>query len=165
MTVGSTPGWYDMPWFFDEYSEDVNLWICHALHCNARSIMVMGQDNRLELDPALNMGNIQWCPKFNNLTTLTISQWCLHPDFYSLIVVLQNSRSLENQTLKLRGVGHTHQRFTGELEERSFSCEHLDSIDIVCWEVQEHDPVLDNLVELLTENGIEHDEIDISISL
>jgi hypothetical protein len=62
-------------------------------------------------------------------------------------------------------VGHTHQRFTGELEERSFSCEHLDSIDIVCWEVQEHDPVLDNLVELLTENGIEHDEIDISISL
>ncbi|KAG0533105.1 hypothetical protein BDA96_04G163800 [Sorghum bicolor] len=113
----------------------------------------------------LNMGNIQWCPKFNNLTTLTISQWCLHPDFYSLIVVLQNSRSLENQTLKLRGVGHTHQRFTGELEERSFSCEHLDSIDIVCWEVQEHDPVLDNLVELLTENGIEHDEIDISISL
>ena len=53
MTVGSTPGWYDMPWFFDEYSEDVNLWICHALHCNARSIMVMGQDNRLELDPAV----------------------------------------------------------------------------------------------------------------
>ena len=27
--------WYDMPWFFDEYSEDANLWICHALHCNA----------------------------------------------------------------------------------------------------------------------------------
>ncbi|CAD6250934.1 unnamed protein product [Miscanthus lutarioriparius] len=62
-------------------------------------------------------------------------------------------------------VGHTHQRFIGELEERSFSCEHLDSVDIVCWEVQEHDPVLDNLVELLTENGIERDEIDISISL
>jgi len=62
-------------------------------------------------------------------------------------------------------VGHTHQRFIGELEERSFSCEHLDSVDIVCWEVQEHDPVLDNLVEVLTENGIERDEIDISISL
>ena len=145
----------------------------------------------------LNMGNIQWCPKFNNLTTLTLSQWCLHPDFYPLIVFLQNSPSLENLTLKLRGVhgslhmlidpctevdacaikskwnlcfltfqvGHTHQRFIGELEERSFSCEHLDSVDIVCWGVQELDPVLDNLVELLTENGIERDEIDISISL
>jgi len=52
----------------------------------------------------LNMGNIQWCPKFNNLTTLTLSQWCLHPDFYPLIVFLQNSPSLENLTLKLRGV-------------------------------------------------------------
>ncbi|CAD6212266.1 unnamed protein product [Miscanthus lutarioriparius] len=291
--------WYDMPWDSDDYSEDANLWICHALHCNARSIMVWVRDNSLRLDPVvflpgrflrrlhltsvilppgffcqlgtgckalkylilhtcdisdveitsktlkvltmgidchytfeeqcsisipslvhlnyftyrripllknmkslerafavlntyhtevddirqflksitgitdlnfsynrhmLNMGNIQWCPKFNNLTTLTLSQWCLHPDFYPLIVFLQNSPSLENLTLKLRGVGHTHQRFIGELEERSFSCEHLDSVDIVCWGVQELDPVLDNLVELLTENGIEPDEIHISIS-
>ena len=27
--------WYDMPWESDDYSEDANLWICHALHCNA----------------------------------------------------------------------------------------------------------------------------------
>lgn len=113
----------------------------------------------------LDMGNIQWCPKFNNLTSLTLSQSCLHPDFYPLIVFLQNSPSLENLTLKLRGVGHTNQRFTGELKKRSFSCEHLDSVDIVCWWVQEHDPVLDNLVELLTENGVERDEIHINIKL
>jgi trehalose utilization protein len=60
-------------------------------------------------------------------------------------------------------VGHTHQIFIGELEERSFSCEHLDSVDIVSWGVQEHDPVLDDLVELLTKNGIERDEIHINI--
>ncbi|XP_066387280.1 putative F-box/LRR-repeat protein At4g13960 isoform X2 [Miscanthus floridulus] len=285
--------WYDMPWESDDYSEDANIWICYALHCNARSVMVTVRDNTMHLDPSvfisglflrrlrlagvalfpgffcqlatgftalkylilhacdisdveitsktlkvlimdidcsytfeeqcsisipslicldystfqripllksmksleracavlntyyhtevddirqflkslsgvtdlnfsyegnmLNMGNIQWCPKFNNLTTLTLSQWCLHPDFYPLIVFLQNSPSLENLTLELRG------RFIGELEERSFSCEHLDSVDIVCWGVQEHDPVLDNLVELLTENGKEPDEIHINI--
>ncbi|EER91825.1 F-box protein At4g22280 [Sorghum bicolor] len=294
--------WYDMPWYSYDYSEDANLWICHALHCNARSIMVTIRVYSLDLDPMvfisgriltrlhlsnvnlfpgffcqlgtccealkylylcdclmfdveitsktlkvliidvgchyafeeqcsilipslvfleycnftqerlpllknmeslertcllldtctedgirqflkglsgvtdfdldisyqgnmLNMGNRQWCPKFNNLTTLTLSQWCLHPDFYPLIVFLQNSPSLKNLSLKLRGVGHTHQRFIGELEERSFSCEHLGSVDIVCWGVQEHDPVLDNLVELLTDNGIEPDKIHISILL
>ena len=45
--------WYDMPWESDDYSEDANLWICHALHCNARSVMVTGRDYRLELDPAV----------------------------------------------------------------------------------------------------------------
>lgn len=45
--------WYGMPWDSDDYSEDANLWICHALHCNARSIMVTVQDYMLKLDPTV----------------------------------------------------------------------------------------------------------------
>ncbi|WVZ57596.1 LOW QUALITY PROTEIN: hypothetical protein U9M48_007960 [Paspalum notatum var. saurae] len=105
--------------------------------------------------------NIQWCPKFNNLTTLTLSEWCLHPDLYPLIVFLRNSPNLENLTLKLKGHDLQRQSIVGGIEERSFSCEHLDSVDIVCWEVSDDDPVLDSLTELLTENGIDDDDISI----
>ncbi|OEL24430.1 hypothetical protein BAE44_0014551 [Dichanthelium oligosanthes] len=78
--------------------------------------------------------NLQWCPKFNNLTTLTLDGWCLYEDFYPLIVFLQNSPNLEQLTLELREIFiklHPYQGFIRYLEERSFTCVHLVRVDIV----------------------------------
>uniref|UniRef100_K4AND8 Uncharacterized protein n=1 Tax=Setaria italica TaxID=4555 RepID=K4AND8_SETIT len=45
--------------------------------------------------------NLQWCPTFNNLTTLTLGGWCRYKDFDPLIVFLWNSPNLEQFTLEL----------------------------------------------------------------
>jgi hypothetical protein len=45
--------------------------------------------------------NSRWCPRFSNLINLTLDSWCVHADFYALIVFLQNSPSLKKLTLKL----------------------------------------------------------------
>jgi hypothetical protein len=45
--------------------------------------------------------NPRWCPRFSNLINLTLDSWCVHADFYALIVFLQNSPSLKKLTLKL----------------------------------------------------------------
>lgn len=44
---------------------------------------------------------LQWCPKFSNLTDLTLGQWCLGANFSTLTIFLQNSPMLEKLTLKL----------------------------------------------------------------
>ena len=67
--------WYDMPWYSYDYSEDANLWICHALHCNARSIMVTIRVYSLDLDPMVFIsGRI--------LTRLHLSNVNLFPGFF-----------------------------------------------------------------------------------
>ncbi|KAF8727646.1 hypothetical protein HU200_018874 [Digitaria exilis] len=45
--------------------------------------------------------DLQLCPKFNNLTTLTLGNWCVYEYFYALTIFLQNSPNLEQLTLKL----------------------------------------------------------------
>ncbi|KAL6909738.1 hypothetical protein ACP4OV_001397 [Aristida adscensionis] len=106
--------------------------------------------------------NLQWCPKFDNLRTLTLSEWCLHPKFYPLIVFLQNSPNLEELTLELRLTG-TYQSFTGDLEARSFTCEHLKVVNIIWWDTSEGDAVLNSLEKFLHDSGITSDKIDIEL--
>ncbi|KAL6641565.1 hypothetical protein ACP70R_019746 [Stipagrostis hirtigluma subsp. patula] len=102
-------------------------------------------------------------PQFNNLATLTLRKWCLHPDFNPLIVFLQTSSNLVQLTLDLRQPTFTNQRLIGEREERSFTCEHLEIVKIVCSELDgpEDDTVLDSLKKLLNENGVTSDKIHI----
>ena len=45
-----------------------------------------------------------WCPKFNNLTALTLGERCLAEDYYALKVFLQNCPNLVKLTLKLKEV-------------------------------------------------------------
>ncbi|KAL6641566.1 hypothetical protein ACP70R_019747 [Stipagrostis hirtigluma subsp. patula] len=107
--------------------------------------------------------NLQWCPKFNNLTTLTLGKWCLHPDFNPLILFLQNSPNLVELTLYLRKLSpSTNQRIIGEPKERLFTCEHLEIVEIVCPDMDgsEDDPVVDSLEKLLNANGVPSDIID-----
>uniref|UniRef100_A0A0D9XHI9 F-box domain-containing protein n=1 Tax=Leersia perrieri TaxID=77586 RepID=A0A0D9XHI9_9ORYZ len=98
--------------------------------------------------------NLQWYPKFNNLVRLTLGQWCLDANFYGLIVFLQNSPKLEELTLELEK--ETTQRIIGELEERSFTCEHLRSVEIVCWE---DDPQVKDVVEFFVDSGLTSDQV------
>ncbi|XP_052133990.1 uncharacterized protein LOC127752620 [Oryza glaberrima] len=77
-----------------------------------------------------NENNMQWCPVFIDLVSLTLGSWCLESNFYGLIVFLQNSLKLEKLTLKLNKV-HTR-RIVGELKEKSFTCERLKVVEVIC---------------------------------
>ena len=48
--------------------------------------------------------NLQRYPKFINLVSLTLGQWCLDANFYGLIVFLRNSPILEKLNLELEKV-------------------------------------------------------------
>ncbi|RCV43506.1 hypothetical protein SETIT_9G299300v2 [Setaria italica] len=105
--------------------------------------------------PKLKMEKkIHWCPKFNNLTILTLGDWCLCANFYALIVFLHNSPNLMKLILKIRKNPDTHEKFIGELEERYFSCEHLKVVEIFCPEDWEDDPMCNDLEKILVGNGI-----------
>ena len=56
--------------------------------------------------------NLQLCPKFINLVSLTLGPWCLDANFYGLIVFLQNSPILEKLTLELAMVNIFLQMYT-----------------------------------------------------
>lgn len=107
--------------------------------------------------------NHGWCPTFSNLTNLTLDSWCVHADLYALIVFLQNSPNLKKLTLKLnepryhKGVVSA---IIGELEYRSFTCEQLEIVEIICSEGDELLPGVNQF--LLEESGIRPDQIRVS---
>ncbi|EEE56469.1 hypothetical protein OsJ_05684 [Oryza sativa Japonica Group] len=105
--------------------------------------------------------NPQLCPKFINLVDLTLGQWCLDSDFYVLIIFLQSSPKLEKLTLKLeKYYPHPYEHIIGdELTERSFTCEHLKIVEIIC---MEDDEPLAKIVEgLFVDNGMNSVRFDI----
>lgn len=57
-------------------------------------------------------GNLQLCPKFNNVVNLTLGRWCLDANFYALILFMQNTPRLEKLTLKLHPVNDLLQMCT-----------------------------------------------------
>uniref|UniRef100_A0A0E0H6T8 F-box domain-containing protein n=1 Tax=Oryza nivara TaxID=4536 RepID=A0A0E0H6T8_ORYNI len=97
--------------------------------------------------------NLQLYPKFNNLVSLTLGQWCLDANFYGLVVFLQNAPKLEKLTLELEKHrwGKTSQRMIGELEERSFTCEHLTSVKVKCLA---DDPLVKGVVNFFVKMGL-----------
>ncbi|CAN6318973.1 unnamed protein product [Urochloa humidicola] len=112
--------------------------------------------------PELKMEkNFHWCPKFNNLTILTLGECCLCADFYALTVFLQNSPKLMKLILEISKNPDTRGKFIGKLEERYFSCERLKLVEIVCPKGWKDDPMLNNLEEFLVGNGIRPDQIEI----
>ncbi|KAF8689287.1 hypothetical protein HU200_042081 [Digitaria exilis] len=77
--------------------------------------------------------DLQLYPKFNNLTTLTLGNWCVYEYFYALTIFLQNSPNLEQLTLKLRnGFNKSYPNLEDNLEDRSFTCEHLEDRSFTC---------------------------------
>uniref|UniRef100_A0A0E0M566 F-box domain-containing protein n=1 Tax=Oryza punctata TaxID=4537 RepID=A0A0E0M566_ORYPU len=96
--------------------------------------------------------NLQWCPEFVNVVNLTLGKWCLDANFYALTVFLQNSPKLQKLTLKLATcTWEIFQRITGELTERSFTCEHLKIIEVICLE---NDPQVISVKDFFASSGI-----------
>ncbi|KAF7102326.1 hypothetical protein CFC21_103484 [Triticum aestivum] len=103
--------------------------------------------------------NYRWCPTFRNLTDLTLHSWCVHGDFYALIVFLQNSPSLKKLTLELNEHWYENgviRAITGELEDRSFTCEQLEIVEIICSEGNELLPWVN---QFLLDSGIRPDQM------
>ncbi|XP_048539869.1 uncharacterized protein LOC125519027 [Triticum urartu] len=118
---------------------------------------------RLHLEVKNNHG---WCPTFNNLTNLTLDSWCVHADLYALIVFLQNSPNLKKLTLKLNECQPRYHNgvvsaIIGELEDRSFTCEQLEIVEIICSEGNEL-LLLGVYQFLLEEGGIRPDQMRVS---
>ncbi|CAL4915901.1 unnamed protein product [Urochloa decumbens] len=95
--------------------------------------------------------NSKWCPKFNNLTALTLGEWRLSEDYYSLKVFLQNCPNLVKLTLKPKKCYYTSETNIAELEEGSFTCRHIEMLEIVCSEGGPNPNVLE---KLLVKGGI-----------
>ncbi|KAF2912477.1 hypothetical protein DAI22_10g013700 [Oryza sativa Japonica Group] len=104
--------------------------------------------------------NLQRYPKFINLVSLTLGQWCLDANFYGLIVFLRNSPILEKLNLELEKHrwGKTSQRMIGELEERSFTCEHLTSVKVKCLA---DDPLVNGVVNFFVKMGLNSAQVHI----
>ncbi|KAJ1284128.1 hypothetical protein BS78_03G180800 [Paspalum vaginatum] len=110
---------------------------------------------KLEFDSKgteLMMGNnLQQFPEFNNLKLLTLGRWCLYPNLYGLIGFLHNSPNLEQLTLILGLNVDIPETLKGRPGNGSFACEHLETVEILCFE---HDPAASVVKEFLLEGGI-----------
>ncbi|XP_052133994.1 F-box/LRR-repeat protein At4g14103-like [Oryza glaberrima] len=103
--------------------------------------------------------NLQWCPKFNNLVNLTLGEWCLHANFYALIVFIENSPRLEKLALKLYEFGQrTSKRTIVELNDRLFTCGHLKIVEVICFK---NDPLANHVVDFLFSSGMTSAQIHI----
>ncbi|EEC66521.1 hypothetical protein OsI_32643 [Oryza sativa Indica Group] len=100
--------------------------------------------------------NLQRYPKFINLVSLTLGQWCLDANFYGLIVFLRNSPILEKLNLELEK--EKPQRIIGKLEDRSFTCEHLTRVEVVC---SEDDPLVEDVVNFFVNSGLTSAQVHI----
>nr|ABG65895.1 F-box domain containing protein, expressed [Oryza sativa Japonica Group]BAG94967.1 unnamed protein product [Oryza sativa Japonica Group]BAH00675.1 unnamed protein product [Oryza sativa Japonica Group] len=96
--------------------------------------------------------HLQWCPEFLNVVNLTLGQWCLDSNFYALIVFLQNSPRLQKLTLKLEKSNmRISRRIIGELTEISFTCEHLNTVEVIC---SENDPQVITVQDFFVSSGM-----------
>lgn len=89
----------------------------------------------------------------------------MHEDFYGLIVFLQKSPNLKKLTLILKppteqsGVVPS---IIGQLEERSFRCNQLEGVEIVC--LKNQCSMLPKVRQFLLDGGITTDKIHIAVS-
>uniref|UniRef100_A0A0D9V7Y7 F-box domain-containing protein n=1 Tax=Leersia perrieri TaxID=77586 RepID=A0A0D9V7Y7_9ORYZ len=118
--------------------------------------------------------NLQFWLKFDHLVDLTLGQWCVDSDFYALVIFLQSSPRLEKLTLKLEILPPNYkipydehikvqkesgEHIIGELKERSFTCEHLNSVEIISMEQDEY--LANRVVGLFVDSGVTSVRFDI----
>ncbi|WVZ69870.1 hypothetical protein U9M48_018592 [Paspalum notatum var. saurae] len=89
--------------------------------------------------------------KFNSLKFLTLGRWCLYPNLDALIGFLQNSPNLEQLTLVVGLNVNIPETLKGKPGNGSFTCEHLETVEILCFE---HDPAASVVKEFLLGSGI-----------
>lgn len=124
------------------------------------------------------------CPKFKNLKTLSLGEWCMAPDFDALSIILERSPELENLFLHLdmvrkmltldecllREFKHmanplnefiVSQKAYGSREGidprgRSFACRNLKMVKITC---SKDDTMVHKLVQFFIANGVPLEKI------
>ncbi|CAM0910408.1 unnamed protein product [Alopecurus aequalis] len=142
----------------------INLW-GNILACDADAIRhLLGSLSHVtsleffyEANKLTMENNFRWCPTFTNLINLTLDAWCVHAEFYGLVVFLQKSPNLKKLTLKLYQGDVV--AITGELEDRSFTCEQLEIVEIICSETSQ---LLPRVTQFLGDSGITPDKLHLS---
>ncbi|KAF8689281.1 hypothetical protein HU200_042075 [Digitaria exilis] len=103
--------------------------------------------------------NSQWCPKFNNLTALTLGDCCLSAD-YVLEIFLQNCPNLVKLTVKPKKCNYTSQTIISKLKgkEGSLTSQNIEILEIECSEGDRN-----VLEKLLMESGITSWNVDTEV--
>ncbi|XBI99249.1 hypothetical protein VPH35_019361 [Triticum aestivum] len=127
--------------------------------CNGRKIL--GGRHILEsLSSArtFEFRELEMCPSFGNLKTLSLGEWCMATDFDTLIFLLQHSPNIQKLFLQLKILSHLFwnggSRKVSEtgikLQRRSFTCKDLGMVKINC---SKDDGRVHKLANLFRANG------------
>ncbi|KAL6659306.1 hypothetical protein ACP70R_003346 [Stipagrostis hirtigluma subsp. patula] len=126
--------------------------VLHSLS-NATSLELLADAGEVILTRELKR-----CPRFSNLKTLSLGEWCMDADFDALVFMMQHSPILERLFLELklnfniRSPLESHVKPNG----RSFSCNHLQMVKIRC---SKDDVRVHKLANLFRANGIPVEKI------
>ncbi|KAF7006973.1 hypothetical protein CFC21_021961 [Triticum aestivum] len=115
---------------------------------SARTLELLTDAGEVVLSRELNM-----CPTFGNLKTLSLGEWCMTADFDALIFLLQHSPNIQKLFLQLKINFNTRKASeTGiKLQGRSFTCKDLQMVKITC---SKDDGRVHKLANLFRANGI-----------
>ncbi|KAK1678139.1 hypothetical protein QYE76_038987 [Lolium multiflorum] len=128
---------------------------CNILHSlsSATSLELLADAGEVVLSRELKR-----CPTFINLKTLSLGEWCMATDFDALIFLLQHSPNIERLFLHLKLNFNTREpsKTDIELEDRSFTCNHIRIVKIKC---SKDDVRVHMLAHLFMANGISLEKI------
>ncbi|XBI52899.1 hypothetical protein VPH35_035209 [Triticum aestivum] len=120
---------------------------------SARTLELLTDAEEVVLSRELEM-----CPTFGNLKTLSLGEWCMAADFDALIFLLQHSPNIQKLFLQLKINFNTRKASkTGiKLQGRSFTCKDLQMVKINC---SKDDGRVHKLANLFRANGIPLEKI------
>ncbi|XP_037448819.1 F-box/FBD/LRR-repeat protein At3g14710-like isoform X2 [Triticum dicoccoides] len=129
---------------------------CHAYPVD-EGVLLHGLSNAVNLELFIYRWDLECCPIFDKLKTLSLNEWFTTID---LLCILQHSPVLEVLTLQL-GSTEKFVRATGAEEkiEQSFVCSHLKVVNIECRKVDEG---VHKILKFLSKCGILRDQISIT---
>ncbi|XP_037488786.1 uncharacterized protein LOC119367356 [Triticum dicoccoides] len=98
------------------------------------------------------------CPNFGNLKTLSLGEWCMTADFDALIFLLQHSPNIQKLFLQLKINFNAREASETciKLRGRSFTCKDLRMVKITC---SKDDGRVHKLANLFMANGIPVEKI------
>ncbi|KAK3122939.1 hypothetical protein QOZ80_8AG0620710 [Eleusine coracana subsp. coracana] len=101
---------------------------------------------------------LQRCPNFNNLKTLSLGEWCMGADFHALVFLLQQSPNLEKLFLELQLTFSIRKALESGVKSkgRSFCCINLRMVKIKC---SKDDARVHKVAHLFKANGVPVEKI------
>ena len=120
---------------------------------SARTLELLTDAGEVVLSRELNT-----CPIFGNLKTLSLGEWCMAADFDALIFLLQHSPNIQKLFLQLKiNFNAKKASETGiKLQRRSFTCKDLRMVKITC---SKDDGRVHKLANLFMANGMPVEKI------